>query len=133
MKNIQRLKYNAYHVKWRLSNNFVKHFEEYNNTDSYQRQQILQYISNKDILRKMKTNTTLRKRQLKFIGYIIRKEGSENLTLIRQMEGKKDRRAAGHQFDELVWMDDRMMEGGNMAKTKKRKKRISFGEPWFFF
>ncbi|MGX9987587.1 reverse transcriptase domain-containing protein [Soonwooa purpurea] len=54
-----------------------------------------QHVSNYEVLRRMQTKRRLmldiRKRQLKFLGHVMRKEGLENLILTGRIEGGRDR------------------------------------------
>ncbi len=53
-------------------------------------------MSNDKVLEKMETKRKLilniKKRQVKFLGHIMRKEGLENLILTGQIEGKRERK-----------------------------------------
>ena len=52
-------------------------------------------VTNEEVLKRVGKGRTLmkriRKRQLEFLGYIMRKEKLENLTVIRKIEGKRSR------------------------------------------
>jgi len=55
----------------------------------------VEHQSNEEVLRKAKTERslikTIRERQMKFMGHIMRKEGLENLTLTGRIEGRRGR------------------------------------------
>lgn len=55
----------------------------------------MELMSNDIILEKMEIRRTLicsiRRRQLKFLGYIMKKEGLKNLTVTGHIEGKRDK------------------------------------------
>ena len=53
------------------------------------------HVTNEEVLKKIGTKRkllpTIRKRQLEFLGHVMRKESVENLTLTGRIEGKKSR------------------------------------------
>lgn len=59
-------------------------------------------MSNDEDLEKMERKRTLnvRKRQLKFLGQLLRKEGLENLTLTRQ--GQEGQKEASHDLPNVL-------------------------------
>lgn len=48
-------------------------------------------VNSKEVLKERIPNISIKKRQLKFLWYIIRKEGLENITLTGYIEGKRDK------------------------------------------
>lgn len=62
----------------------------------------------------------IRKKQLKFLGHIIRKEGLENLTLTGHIEGKRDG-INSNLHNKLMNMDSRTWTGRDGDNTKLTK------------
>ena len=89
-----------------------------------------QHVSNYEVLRRMQTRRRLmldiRKRQLKFLGHIMRKEGLENLILTGLIEGGRDRgeQRATYLTGLSEWMTGRSMgEAGSQALLRASRDR----------
>ena len=93
------------------------------------------HVTNEEVLKKIGTKRkllpTIRKRQLEFLGHVMRKESVENLTLTGLTEGKKNRGRPRIKYltSLRTWMAERVPEGqrGGMKeqellrRTKDRK------------
>ncbi len=93
------------------------------------------HVTNEEVLRKIGTERkllpTVRKRQLEFLGHVMRKESLENLTLTGRIEGKKSR--GGPRIKYLTslstWLAEHVPEGQRrgmkeqelLKRTKERK------------
>ena len=89
-----------------------------------------QHVSNYEGLRRMQTRRKLkldiRKRQLKFLGHIMRKEGLENLILTGRIEGGRDRgkQRATYLTGLSEWMTGRgMREAGSQPLLRASRYR----------
>ena len=75
------------------------------------------HVTNEEVLRKIGTERkllpTVRKRQLEFLGHVMRKESLENLTLTGRIEGKKSRGRPWIKYltSLSTWMAEHVPEG----------------------
>lgn len=79
-------------------------------------------MSNDEISERMQTRRKLilniKERQLKFLGYVMRKVGLENLILTGRIEGKRQGRATHDIPSGLKEVDDRTWPRGSSKWTK---------------
>ena len=94
-----------------------------------------EHVTSEEVLRKMGTKrkllVTIRKRQLGFLGRVMRKEGLENWTITGRIEGKRSRGRQRLAYLKSQWMADRVTESERLhVKEQELLRTTRYRKLW---